>query len=142
MTIYIVTEGMYSDYGIVAVFTEREPAERFVRMHNAQSSWGDADIEEWEGYSEMPPSCVEYQAFWRWPWQDWRGNSTDEVQVTEHWHWGEYAESAPEFAVVMDEEYGAPHQYWLIRTRGTDRERVVKYVSDRRAQIKALQEMQ
>ena len=34
MTVYIVTEGDYSDYHIEEVFSEREQAEKYVALHN------------------------------------------------------------------------------------------------------------
>jgi len=49
--VYIVTQGEYSDYGIVAVFATRKLAEECVR-HMGHLS--DADVEEWELNSELP----------------------------------------------------------------------------------------
>lgn len=40
--IYIVTSGCYSDYGIDAVFQNRDKAEAYCRCHT------DTEIEEWE----------------------------------------------------------------------------------------------
>lgn len=39
MTIYIVTSGEYSDYGIECVFSTREQAERYVALQNDNKAW-------------------------------------------------------------------------------------------------------
>src|SRR6478736_890545 len=39
--IYIVTEGEYSSYGIVAVFSKEEDASAYVERHNKASTYGD-----------------------------------------------------------------------------------------------------
>lgn len=46
--IYIVTSGTYSDYGILAVFTKRPLADRFVQLYNGNShKYDSAEIEVW-----------------------------------------------------------------------------------------------
>lgn len=61
-TIYIVTDGCYSDYGIRAVFSTREKAQAFIDEHAAP--WDgpgrarpldDPSIEEWDMDGEDPP---------------------------------------------------------------------------------------
>jgi hypothetical protein len=47
-TAYIVTQGEYSDYKIVAVFSTRELAEAFLRVYDSQGTYDSADIEEHE----------------------------------------------------------------------------------------------
>lgn len=46
-TIYVVTQGEYSDYGIVGVFSSKEMAEEVAVLEN-NDSWQDARIEEYE----------------------------------------------------------------------------------------------
>ena len=46
-TIYVVTQGNYSDYSIVGVFSSKEEAQRVVELEN-NNSWDDAKIEEYE----------------------------------------------------------------------------------------------
>jgi len=43
--VYIVTQGCYSDYHIVAVFSNKEIAEKYAKKIN--SEWDPADVEEW-----------------------------------------------------------------------------------------------
>jgi hypothetical protein len=44
-TIYIVTSGEYSDYGIDAVFSTRELAEAYIKQF--QDKWQTMGVEEW-----------------------------------------------------------------------------------------------
>lgn len=45
--IYIVTSGEYSDYGIDAIFSTKELAQKFVDSFNSER-WDKLDIEEWD----------------------------------------------------------------------------------------------
>jgi len=45
--IYIVTEGEYSDYGIVAIFSTKEKAQNFISITAAPDDLSDYEIEEW-----------------------------------------------------------------------------------------------
>ena len=54
-TIYIVTSGDYSDYGIEAVFTDRKIAEEWIakKTNDTGRCFGDElEIEEWEDMAE------------------------------------------------------------------------------------------
>lgn len=54
--IYIVTSGCYSDYGISAVFTDKQSAEDYVKeCHKCGQS--DASVETWEANSEAEKVC-------------------------------------------------------------------------------------
>ena len=45
---YVVTQGAYSDYHIVGVFTTEEDAKIYADRINAATPYADADIEEYE----------------------------------------------------------------------------------------------
>jgi hypothetical protein len=45
--VYIITSGIYSDYGIRAVTLDRDKAELLKKMYMAKGYWG-VEIEEWE----------------------------------------------------------------------------------------------
>lgn len=47
-TIYVVTSGEYSDYGIEAIFDTREKAELYCAYQNSAERGETAEIEEWE----------------------------------------------------------------------------------------------
>ena len=50
MKIYVITAGEYSDYHIVAVTTDKEKAENFVKLHNDSKRfyYDDAYVEEYD----------------------------------------------------------------------------------------------
>ena len=54
MTIYIVTAGEYSDYGILAAFLDKTKAEQFVERYNRGVNY-DSDKAEIEEYEEGVP---------------------------------------------------------------------------------------
>ena len=45
-TIYVVTSGEYSDYGIDSIFDTKELAEKYIASFN-KGGWNEMDIEEW-----------------------------------------------------------------------------------------------
>ena len=50
MKLYVVTEGCYSDYGIVCIFLDKDKADNYVKYN--QGSWDDMRIEEYETSDE------------------------------------------------------------------------------------------
>lgn len=48
MKIYIVTEGDYSAYRIVSVYTDKDKADEHVELLNRASKYAYAQVEEWE----------------------------------------------------------------------------------------------
>lgn len=48
MTVYVVTEGDYSDYHICAVFSSREQAQRYIDTHSLFDVYASYDIEDYE----------------------------------------------------------------------------------------------
>ena len=50
MKVYVVTEGRYSDYGIVQVFLNKEKAENYVKYN--RGDWNDMQVEEYDTYDD------------------------------------------------------------------------------------------
>ena len=48
MTVYVVTEGCYSDYHICAVFSSREQAQRYIDKHSLFNAYADYHVEDYE----------------------------------------------------------------------------------------------
>lgn len=47
--VYVVTEGQYSDFGIKAIFSTKENAERYIAAFNEAKQYNDLNgIDEWE----------------------------------------------------------------------------------------------
>lgn len=48
MTVYVVTSGEYSSYGICEMFSTYEQAEKYIASENDRYGWDDYNIEKWE----------------------------------------------------------------------------------------------
>lgn len=63
MTLYVVTEGEYSDYHIVGIYSTKEQAEKVKKYH---SGWWDyPDIEEWELDGNVPEDIESMREYYR-----------------------------------------------------------------------------
>ncbi len=47
VTVYVVTSGDYSDYGIQRVFLDADEANRYCEVENTSRLWSKADVEEY-----------------------------------------------------------------------------------------------
>lgn len=47
-TVYLVTSGSYSNYGIEAAFSTRELAQKYIDATSSSDRWDAAEIEEWD----------------------------------------------------------------------------------------------
>lgn len=118
-TVFMVTSGCYSDYGVDAIFEQREDAERFVEMELGE------DVSEIEIYSGMPEVYTVYTA-----------------RISKH---GGFHGQAGHLTVTNHRAVN-PHEHtpseWdhAIQAIGPDRERVIKSVRDRYAAWKAGEE--
>jgi hypothetical protein len=59
MKVYIVTDGIYSDYHIEAVFTDKEKAEAFAAIHTYNN------VEEWDADELLPEGKTDVYVFYR-----------------------------------------------------------------------------
>lgn len=80
-TIYVVTSGSYSDYGILAVFDDRALADEFVKRRNEGPHYEDAGIEEWElnPSGEALRKGMAHYAVWL---KEWEAVDIDDIRVT------------------------------------------------------------
>ena len=141
-TVYVVTNGEYSNYHVVAVFADKADAQAFV-----EANGGDEILEE-PLQSAMPESYMMYQMGCDVPDDD----PDEQYRMVETW-WvdrsQEYrlwkldaAELAP---ATLDPLSGKPYDpspsgysgRWRIQVTGTDQERVRKVYGDAKARIRA-----
>ena len=64
MTVYVITSGEYSDYGIVTVFTSKEKAEIYCATKNGSASYDKCRIEEYETDIEQIESNLTPKMVW------------------------------------------------------------------------------
>jgi hypothetical protein len=122
-TIYIVTDGDYSDYSIYGVFSTEKNAERF-RDHCCLTG----NIEEWE--LDLPGPATENKLFWK-VFLDDDGNTLD-VDGSISWQF-------PRPAVInyIRSPFGEAQSVWVAHCWATDREHAIKIAHDLWAQNKA-----
>lgn len=58
-TVYAVSHGSYSDYGIVAMFSDRETAQEAIDSMGGDA-YGDERIEEWTVFDVVPRAYMVY----------------------------------------------------------------------------------
>jgi len=62
-TVYAISSGSYSDYGINYVFRTRDLAEAFLAREEGISGWHEYVIEEWELLDELPVRTARYNSY-------------------------------------------------------------------------------
>ena len=145
-TAYVVTDGDYSDYHVVAVFADRVNAQAFI-----EAGGGD-DILEEPFRRVIPEKCTLYTMLCRVPYdgepatyrkwiQTSPGNTTPAVEadIPKPW-WIDYEYTNrvwdPVPTVVVHQ--GEYHRNGTeIKVKGTDRERVRKVYGDAKARVRA-----
>jgi|WetSurMetagenome_2_1015567.scaffolds.fasta_scaffold15523_12 hypothetical protein len=122
--VYVVTEGSYSDYHIVAVFRDRKEAETFVGSNVDE-------IEEYELYEKQPVRQVVYYAKAESP--DWNVEERSWVA----WPWDSYYGLSRPVADEWPQQGLWPRR---VTVHGSDMGEVRMALYDRIAKIKAEQE--
>ena len=124
-TVYIVTRGDYSDYSIVAAFSSRELAERFVAVYNqGDYAYDRAGIEEYE--LDCPSEdWVTYIV--------WLNEAGDVTFLGRSVSASDSVRAEPRFAY----RYGQDDAQLAIEERVDDQQRAVKAAHEKWAAIKA-----
>jgi hypothetical protein len=129
-TVYLVTRGSYSDYGIAAVYTLEADAQRHVELLNRQSEHHSARVETYELY---PPGDTRVQLR-----DDWEARVTVNPDGTlsgdsdDVYHHVEVAE--PVDTTVGVHNWGRTDRHVVIATAAT-KEAAVKAARERAAQL-------
>lgn len=63
MTLYVVTEGEYSDYHIVGIYSTKEQAEKVKKYRSGLYEY--PDIEEWELDANVPEDIDDIREYYR-----------------------------------------------------------------------------
>jgi hypothetical protein len=122
-TIYIVTDGDYSDYSIYGVFSTKKNAERF-RDHCCLGGY----IEEWG--LDFPGPATENKLFWK-VFLDDDGNILDvDSAISDRF-------PRPAEIEYVRSRFGKAQSRWGAQCWATDREHAIKIAHDLWAQNKA-----
>jgi hypothetical protein len=131
--VYLVTEGSYSDYHVVAAFASKELAEEFAA--GPANKWGDMGVEEYDVYSELPTPTIIYTGEVQREANGW----PDDIEVSSYLRWPWDDDVSRRGEVSAWKMAGSRERPRRFTCQHTDREAVIKILSDRVAQEKALE---
>lgn len=129
MTVFMVTSGQYSDYGVCGIFSTKEMANKYIefmsRTENVFSNeFNDIEEIELDSYEELINSNDNiYHGY-----MDEEGNQVYDMTID-----NDMVELANSFAIGNDERYGGLFMHYYVRADSP--ERAVKIANDKRAQI-------
>lgn len=134
--VYIVTCGSYSDYGIVAVYTDRAAADQRVAGENGRGSYREEHrVEVWQLNVRPAYAGVVWQStWWAMPAQL---KDPDSAHAYETWFEGDNPGNA---TATEGEAYpydGCPDKVRYVTVVGHSKEHVEKSANDRRQCVRA-----
>lgn len=133
MKVYVLTAGNYSDYHIVAVFTERWKAERVMDILYGGQEWlYSPRIEEYD--SDV---IDDNRMQWEYSvWIDDNGNSSDDVWVAHDYEMAMTSEQLNKVEIMRNRN---PRRYY-VKVLAADRETALKIGRDLVAEFRAREE--
>ena len=120
MTHYVITSGNYSDYHIVAVFSDEKEAEKMLGLLNAHQGYYDYKIEYWEdGFvAEYREGCYPFFVCFQNNSIKWdKRNENFESCMKDEWY------------------YNEERNYFSVYVFAKDEQEALKIASERRAKI-------
>jgi hypothetical protein len=126
--IWIVSSGQYSDYGIVAVFSTKEKANKFTRLSNEFDSYDEYRVEEFpldEKVARYFTYRVEIGEDGSW--SHYQPIDLNQTKTPSDWHW-----SVPSYTT------GEITLMGLVVVYGRQEQRAIKIANDKRTRIRAL----
>lgn len=139
--VYIVTEGVYSDYHIVAAFADKDLAEGYAQIRKSTRSYDDPEVEVWPILTAMPKRVTTYmhsasvyldgsvREDRRWTNEDW------DHEVDEYWSNRLKRRSRPVVELCRAPIHGG--EGVRLTVRGWTYEAVEKVFGERLAMLKA-----
>lgn len=126
-TVYAVSSGSYSDYGVRSLYTTREAAQAHVDRFNSGQHYDDAFVEEFELHSKLIPIVQVYRF----------SGQVNPAGVRHNEREWDYADDSgakhPVQVTVSDDRFGTKYVF----AEGADRAKVQKAYQDRMAQTMA-----
>lgn len=129
-TIYVVTDGAYSDYQILEVFESKEHAEAFAAEGQKESRLNHRTVED---YVMWPADRPLIEVLRMTCSVDNSGRVVNDYEHSEVVR-GPFSEARP---VSVHESYDRDYERVRLIVSGTDHERVRKVYSERKARLKA-----
>lgn len=133
--VYVVTSGSYSDYGIVAIYSDRDVADQRVAGENANDRYEEFRVEVWQLNDRPAYAGIVWQSTW-WAVE---GNlrMSESARAFQGWYEGDDPGNA---TAIEGEDYhydGCPFTTRYVTVVGHSKEHVEKSANDRRQRIRA-----
>ena len=134
MTLYVVTEGEYSDYHIVGIYSTKEHAEKVKKYYNGLYDY--PDIEEWELDKDIPENLEDVREYYRISYDEkqWRKGNWSSTRFTK------IGKDIKDCQWRMNDVYP---KYFIIDIpcdRVKDEAHAIKIAQDKMAEIKAMKD--
>lgn len=135
MTLYVVTEGEYSDYHIVGIYSTKEQAEKVKKYYSGL--WDYPDIEEWELDGDVPEDIESMREYYRvthyidqWLKDTWTWKRFTKVgeEAKKEFSWNFFQGIRKEFTIDIPCD------------RVKDEKHAIKIAKDKRAELIAMRE--
>lgn len=135
MKVYIVTKGIYSDYRIVSVWTDKEKAEKMAKYYSCD--YDEAQVEEYNLDPDMPDDISTVRDFYHVCYNSPIGllPTWDAYIIPKR---GEDAENEMEW--WMDKDDYSWFTMDILVDRVKDKDHAIKIAQDKFAELKAMQE--
>lgn len=135
--VYIVTCGSYSDYRIVAVYSDRDIADQRVTGEDARGPYGEEhQVEVWKLNGRPVYAGVVWQSVW-WATEINLKGQPDSAHAYEEWYEGDDPGNATAFEGEDHHYDGCPYTTRYVIVRGHSKEHVEKSANDRRQRVRA-----
>jgi len=143
MTLYVVTQGEYSDYHIVGIYSDRETAEKIRKYKSVHDDM--CEIEEYELNPNLPKDVDEVKEYWRVSYNkpDFFDRSKLISSEGIRWHvWTEFymkQDNKPDIEYKFSKDYRWGEVY-VLKSIAKDADHAIKIAQDIRAKVIAEQE--
>ena len=143
MTLYVVTQGEYSDYHIVGIYSDRETAEKIRKYKSVHDDM--CEIEEYELNPNLPKDVDEVKEYWRVRYSKPDHFAPTKLISSEGIRWQVWMEFYMEQDNKPDVYYEFAKDYrwgevYILKSIAKDRDHAIKIAQDIRAKVIAERE--
>lgn len=135
--VYVVTCGSYSDYSIVAVYSDRDIADQRVAGEDARGPYREEHrVEVYQLNGRPVYAGVVWQSVW-WATEASLKGRPESAHAYEAWYEGDDPGNATAFEGEEPHYDGCPYTTRYVIVRGHSKEHVEKSANDRRQRVRA-----
>ena len=135
MTVYVVTEGSYSSYHIIGIYSTKEQAEKIKKYHSGL--YDHPDIEEWELNGDIPEDIEDVREYYHITYRD-RQYGEGRWECSRYTKVGK--ENIKDCPYELDKRFPLFFRIDIPCDRVKDAQHAIKIAQDKFAEIKAMKE--